>query len=648
MDGVSSIYTDAGDAQRAQAAGGSISITPPDGYTEFEDFKSNDNSMYYFPAAKSQTIVNGTSYYASFEKAVAAAPDGAIVTLNQNVNGNYSIQKGQDITLDLNGYTLDGGTASDKAALTNYGTIVIVDSKTSGTIKRSDNGSSGTYYTILNEGTMTIKSGTVCNNSGSETTWSGSSLICNGSKQNATLNIMGGTFGQDNFIAIKNDEYGTLNISGGTITSKTQAVQNWKDATITGGTLTGIVSSWTYYSTQSQTIITGGTINGTIQACQLNYYGTPATYKPKINLSGNVHVNGNYIAGIEYSVAGKDDTFVEDETVAELVIDGGSYNFDPSDYLSDDYIVVQNNGVYQVWNKDEVPQETPDEQKTYTVTVNGQTVKYKAGETVSISAPMYSNGLVFSRWVVVSGNVTIANAYSNNTTFVMPEGNVEIEPVYTYIYVEPEQPEYNPGHSGSTGGSSNNGGSSSTETVMPENGFGTDKNGNTFFFEDGEKVKGWVQDGDTWYYMDSHDGSMTTDGWAEVDGTWYNFAEDGKMNTGWVQDGETWYYLKDWGGMATGWQQVDGKWYYLKDSGAMATGWVKTGDTWYLLKDSGAMATGWQQVNGKWYYLKASGAMATGWVEVNGKWYYLKADGSMATNTTINGYYVNADGEWVK
>ncbi|ETI65829.1 choline binding protein CbpF, partial [Neobacillus vireti LMG 21834] len=50
----------------------------------------------------------------------------------------------------------------------------------------------------------------------------------------------------------------------------------------------------------------------------------------------------------------------------------------------------------------------------------------------------------------------------------------------------------------------------------------------------------------------------------------------------------------------------------------------------------------------KWYYLASSGEMKTGWVQVGQKWYYLYNDGSMAANTTINGYKVNKNGEWIK
>ena len=59
------------------------------------------------------------------------------------------------------------------------------------------------------------------------------------------------------------------------------------------------------------------------------------------------------------------------------------------------------------------------------------------------------------------------------------------------------------------------------------------------------------------------------------------------------------------------------------------------------------MKSGWQRVSGKWYYLGTSsdGVMKTGWQTINKKKYYFYSDGSMASNCTIDGYYINSNGE---
>ena len=119
---------------------------------------------------------------------------------------------------------------------------------------------------------------------------------------------------------------------------------------------------------------------------------------------------------------------------------------------------------------------------------------------------------------------------------------------------------------------------------------------------------------------------------------------------GWNKDAKgNWTYVVDSKGTkATGWVNDQGTWYYLNAEGVMQTGWVKDNGTWYYLKSSGAMATGWVKDNGTWYYLKSSGAMATGWYQVGGNWYYSYASGALAVNTTVGGYTVNGNGEWVK
>ncbi|NOW87131.1 hypothetical protein B0H39_005012 [Clostridium beijerinckii] len=98
-----------------------------------------------------------------------------------------------------------------------------------------------------------------------------------------------------------------------------------------------------------------------------------------------------------------------------------------------------------------------------------------------------------------------------------------------------------------------------------------------------------------------------------------------------------------------GWTQTAAGWTYTKADGTKATGWLQDGGAWYYLKADGTMATGWVQDGATWYYLNGSGAMQTGWLNDNGTWYYLNGSGAMLANTTTpDGYYVGANGAWVK
>ena len=145
----------------------------------------------------------------------------------------------------------------------------------------------------------------------------------------------------------------------------------------------------------------------------------------------------------------------------------------------------------------------------------------------------------------------------------------------------------------------------------------------------GELVRGWTNDNSTWYYLDPTTATMQT-GWQYLGNKWYYLRSSGAMATGWYQEGSTWYYLDDQNGdMKTGWASINGDWYYFRSSGVMATGWLQDGSTWYYLNAS-------------------NGDMKTGWFQVNGKWYYAYSSGALAVNTTVGGYYVNYNGEWVQ
>lgn len=143
---------------------------------------------------------------------------------------------------------------------------------------------------------------------------------------------------------------------------------------------------------------------------------------------------------------------------------------------------------------------------------------------------------------------------------------------------------------------------------------------------------GWIQNGNRWWYR-YPDGSYQKDSWLYLNNIWYLFDKDG------------------W--MLTGWQQKSGFWYYLDGSGAMLSGWVQAADGWYYLNPgpngvAGAMfEKQWLDYNGKRYYLGENGRMYEGWKQVDGNWYYFyPGEGSMAVNTTIDTFYVGADGVW--
>ncbi len=92
------------------------------------------------------------------------------------------------------------------------------------------------------------------------------------------MEIAGGEITQMKFNAVKND-VGKLTITDGVITSGDQALQNWSQAIVKGGTLNGGVYTWAMQGApdgyEFLTVIEGGTINGDVVA--VNYDGSDAT-----------------------------------------------------------------------------------------------------------------------------------------------------------------------------------------------------------------------------------------------------------------------------------------------------------------------------------------------------------------------------------
>lgn len=82
----------------------------------------------------------------------------------------------------------------------------------------------------------------------------------------------------------------------------------------------------------------------------------------------------------------------------------------------------------------------------------------------------------------------------------------------------------------------------------------------------------------------------------------------------------------------TGWVELgNGNWDYYDADGNVFTGWVAAGSNWYYVSNG-------HMLRNTWVAKDATGAV----------WYYLGADGAMVSNTVVDGYAINANGEWVK
>lgn len=283
--------------------------------------------------------VNGKQYD-SLQAAIDAAPRKGTVKLLADTRENVTIDK--MMTLDLNGHTLNGGTEKGKPALTiTARTVTIKDSSAAqtGTIMREDtaeNSGVSSHYVIDIQGNAWVmfESGNVKNNSGN-TAGKGASLVRVGDdsvEKYPGLNIKGGTFTQDNFIAIKVDR-GDLFLNGGTLNSKNSyAIENWHRATIKGGTVNGAVSSWTYGDGSNSTLeINGGTVNGNVEA--VSYDGAEGKLA-KVEIKGGT-VNGT-LSTKRYGYS------TTDPAKATIEVTAGTFSQDPSKYLVEGSTVTNN------------------------------------------------------------------------------------------------------------------------------------------------------------------------------------------------------------------------------------------------------------------------------------------------------------------
>ena len=293
----------------------------------------------------------GGQEYATLEEAVDAATEKATVTLLADTRENVTISTNR-LTLDLNGHTLNGGTVKGKPALTvtaRYVTVKDSSEAQTGTIMREDTAETSgvsSHYVIDVQGKslLTFESGTVKNNSGN-TEGKGASLVRVGDDSVSAwpqLTIKGGTFTQDNFVAIKVDR-GTLYLNDGKVNSaNSYAIENWHNATIKGGTVNGAVAAWTYSGGYNSNLeISGGTINGNVTSVN---YGNAEDRTATVTITGGT-VTGE-LGAYTYN---NGSTAAADATMATIKVTGGTFKNDPSKYVVEGSTATKNSeGKYGV------------------------------------------------------------------------------------------------------------------------------------------------------------------------------------------------------------------------------------------------------------------------------------------------------------
>lgn len=289
------------------------------------------------------------------------ATSGTTITLDKDYTEDITIPAGKAITLDLATFTLTG---SSSHTITNNGTLTVVGTtgkvvnnvgskgalfNNVGAIANLNGGTfeGNTWYVIKNLGTITMNGASVDQKD------AGSSAIDNGwydgtSKSGhgndcgivypggyAKLTIANGNF-NGGMNTVKNDDYGVLEISGGTFSNTNgPTVLNWNVATISGGEFK--------VNSTATSVIANGSFNTEADKGQLTITGGQFT--------SSDNGNGNLLG---YGVGGKDGgsvtissgkftgKMVAEGYPYEPVISGGTFSDQENakKYLDNDNLVV--------------------------------------------------------------------------------------------------------------------------------------------------------------------------------------------------------------------------------------------------------------------------------------------------------------------
>ena len=366
----------------------------------------------------------GEAKFESLQEAIDAANAGDTVTLLTDIalDATVKIPAGKTITLELNGKTVsmvkDATVAAHNYMITNLGNLTIQDSVGGGKLS---------YEYVGADLAMTYAANTITSEPGSVLT------VKSGTIENLTYDkaviayaIDGRTNGSAGDV--------TINIEGGNITSKRQAVRIFANSTtntgalnISGGEFTGrvIIQNASEKANKAALNITGGTFNA-------NAYKTDVLY-----------VGGSNSATIAINAAVNGGTFngeITDTNVAGF-ISGGTYSIRPAaELLADGYEVVVSDGVYGVAKKAVVSGEARIGETLYATLADAINAANAAATAqninilknidvkpaVTINAPMniVTNGYALWNSAGVSALAEIVDTNSFDITDVMNLGMV--------------------------------------------------------------------------------------------------------------------------------------------------------------------------------------------------------------------------------
>ena len=356
-----------------------VSMVPASAVTAFADAGAGTSQT----AEATTTVVAqiGDKTYSTLQTAVTAAGENATtIVLQNNTTESIKIPKGANITLDLNGHTIQTADNSGNDAIVNLGVLTVKDSKTGGKIISKHNSGIG----IGPNSTTTVEYAEITGREGAIGGWN--------ETVGATVTINDGVFtGEDNAVVIFNGSRregaaNEITINGGTFNGTIQTAgyvacgiyAPWKDIiTVNNGTFNitngaGIVARGGNVTVNGGTFNTSGNVTGkvgdsrVVVPCAALVFDSEANY-PGLEDDSQIVVSGgkfnSEVAAI--AVVGGDN-----ERVA---VSGGEFSSDPSDFCVTGKIGKESSNGYTVENRtyDDVKTDVKPEEKPDT-TVNGE------------------------------------------------------------------------------------------------------------------------------------------------------------------------------------------------------------------------------------------------------------------------------------
>lgn len=242
----------------------------------------------YLAKMEDYVLADGKTY-SSINDAIDGLGGTGTIKLTRSVNTTqgFSVDRTENITLDLNGKSL---VTND--AIANYGKLTIMDSVGGGSITNNEGNLFLSSYIGINTPSTIIR-GVTLKSKGKTISITNSNLVienstitsvdnlaidASSSSSGYTISITKSEILSKNGSAISNQNGSTLTFNSGSISSPDKAIVNDGVLNINGGTIT---SSKTAITNSRTCLITGGTITSTSEVAVLN-----STYSASIVMNG--------------------------------------------------------------------------------------------------------------------------------------------------------------------------------------------------------------------------------------------------------------------------------------------------------------------------------------------------------------------------